>query len=44
MNYGRFAPGCFGLGIQRGTLFGLLWRHMAAAGTTVPRASKDETN
>ncbi len=35
MSYGRFAPGCFGLGIQRGTLFGLLWRHMAAAGTTV---------
>ena len=35
MNYRRFAPGCFGLGIQRGTLFGLLWRHMVAAGTTV---------
>ena len=35
MNYRRFAPGCFGLGIQRGTLFGLLWRRMVAAGTTV---------
>ena len=35
MRYGRFAPGCFGLGIQRGTLFGLLWRRMVAAGTTV---------
>jgi len=35
LDYGRFAPGCFGLGIQRGTLFGLLWRRMAAAGTTV---------
>ena len=33
LDYGRFAPGCFGLGIQRGTLFGLLWRRMAAAGT-----------
>ena len=31
MSYRRFAPGCFGLGIQRGTLFGLLWRHMVAA-------------
>ena len=35
MSYRRFAPGCFGLGIQRGTLFGLLWRRMAEAGTTV---------
>jgi 2-polyprenyl-6-methoxyphenol hydroxylase-like FAD-dependent oxidoreductase len=35
MSYRRFAPGCFGLGIQRGTLFGLLWRRMVAAGTTV---------
>ncbi len=35
MSYRRFAPDCFGLGIQRGTLFGLLWRHMVAAGTTV---------
>ena len=35
MRYRRFAPGCFGLGIQRGTLFGLLWRRMVAAGTTV---------
>jgi len=35
MNYRRFEPGCFGLGIQRGTLFGLLWRRMVAAGTTV---------
>ena len=35
MSYGRFAAGCFGLGIQRGTLFGLLWRRMVAAGTTV---------
>ena len=35
MSYRRFAPGCFGIGIQRGTLFGLLWRKMVAAGTTV---------
>jgi len=35
MSYRRFAPGCFGLGIQRGTLFGLAWRRMVAAGTTV---------
>src|SRR6516225_8469661 len=35
LDYGRFAPGCFGLGIQRGTLFGLLWRRMATAGTSV---------
>ena len=35
MSYRRFAPGCFGLGIQRGTLFGLLWRRMVEAGTTV---------
>lgn len=35
MSYRRFAPGCFGLGIQRGTLFGLLWRRMVATGTTV---------
>ena len=35
MSYRRFAPGCFGIGIQRGTLFGLLWRRMRAAGTTV---------
>jgi 2-polyprenyl-6-methoxyphenol hydroxylase-like FAD-dependent oxidoreductase len=35
MSYRRFAPGCFGLGIQRGTLFGLLWRRMVAAGTIV---------
>ena len=35
MSYRRFEPGCFGIGIQRGTLFGLLWRRMRAAGTTV---------
>ena len=35
MSYRRFAPGCFGIGIQRGTLFGLLWRRMVAAGTIV---------
>jgi 2-polyprenyl-6-methoxyphenol hydroxylase-like FAD-dependent oxidoreductase len=35
LDYRRFEPGCFGLGIQRGTLFGLLWRRMVAAGTTV---------
>ena len=39
LDYGRFAPGCFGLGIQRGTLFGLLWRRMVAAGTTVRLAT-----
>jgi 2-polyprenyl-6-methoxyphenol hydroxylase-like FAD-dependent oxidoreductase len=35
MSYRRFAPGCFGLGIQRGTLFGLAWRRMVAAGCAV---------
>ncbi len=35
MSYRRFAPGCFGIGIQRGTLFGLAWRRMVAAGTVV---------
>ncbi len=35
MSYGRYAPGSFGIGIQRGTLFGLLWRRMRQAGTTV---------
>ena len=35
MSYRRFAPGCFGLGIQRGTLFGLLWRRMVDAGAEV---------
>ena len=42
LDYGRFAPGCFGLGIQRGTLFGLLWRRMVAAGTTVRLATAVE--
>jgi len=42
LDYGRFAPDCFGLGIQRGTLFGLLWRRMAAAGTTVRLATAVE--
>ncbi len=35
MSYRRFAPGFFGIGIQRGTLFGLLWRRMLGAGATV---------
>lgn len=35
MNYRRFAPGCFGIGIQRGTLHGLLWRRMRRTATTV---------
>jgi len=39
LDYARFAPGCLGLGIQRGTLFGLLWRRMAAIGTTVRLAT-----
>ncbi|MFL6680593.1 MAG: FAD-dependent oxidoreductase [Burkholderiaceae bacterium] len=42
LDYGRFAPGCFGLGIQRGTLIGLLWRRMLAAGTTVRLATSVE--
>lgn len=42
LDYGRFAPGCFGLGIQRGTLFGLLWRRMVAAGTAVRLATAVE--
>jgi len=42
LDYGRFAAGCFGLGIQRGALFGLLWRRMLAAGTTVRLATSVE--
>jgi len=35
MSYRRFSPGTFGIGIQRGTLHGLLWRRMRASGATV---------
>jgi 2-polyprenyl-6-methoxyphenol hydroxylase-like FAD-dependent oxidoreductase len=35
MSYRRFAPDCFGIGIQRGTLHGLLWRRVRQAGATL---------
>jgi 2-polyprenyl-6-methoxyphenol hydroxylase-like FAD-dependent oxidoreductase len=35
LSYGRHEAGSFGIGIQRGTLFGLLWRRMRATGATV---------
>ena len=35
MSYRRFEPGCFGIGVQRGTLHGLLWRRLRRSGATL---------